>query len=58
MHYNKYFYGLVPDDPRNKFYYGMNNNNYYSHNMVNVPSGDLNDGNFHKGEFRPEMNGR
>ena len=23
VNYNKYYYGLVPHDPKNKFYYGM-----------------------------------
>jgi len=45
LNYNKYFYGLAPDDPKNRFYYGMNNNGYYGHNNVFVPSGDVNDGN-------------
>lgn len=26
--------------------------------MVNIPNNDINDGNFHKGEFRPLMDGR
>ena len=52
MHYNKYFYGMVPDDPRNRFYYGMKNQNYYSNNMIQVPLNDPNDGNIKNGEFR------
>ena len=44
LHYNKYFYGLAPDDMKNRFYYGMNNPNYYQHNKVNVANGDENDG--------------
>ena len=28
-HYSKYFYGMVPDDEKNRFYYGMNNGMYY-----------------------------
>lgn len=58
IHYDKYFYGLVPDDQKNRFYYGMNNPNYYQHNMVNIASGDINDGNFIKGDFRPQVDGR
>lgn len=50
-HYNKYFYGLVPDDEKNRFYYGMNNGNYYQHNMINVNVGDANDGVFKNGDF-------
>lgn len=59
MHYNKYFYGLVPDNPKNRFYYGMNNNTYYNHNNVFVPSGDINDGNLNaNGLFTLQPEGR
>lgn len=59
LHYNKYFYGLAPDDPKNRFYYGMNNNGYYNHNNVFVPSGDINDGNLmSNGNFRLQAEGR
>ena len=44
---------MVPEDPKNKYYYGMSNPNYYNHNMVNVPLNDMNDGNYKKGIFRP-----
>ncbi|CDW80428.1 UNKNOWN [Stylonychia lemnae] len=59
LHYNKYFYGLAPDDPKNRFYYGMNNQGYYNHNNVYVPSGDINDGNLMaNGNFRLQAEGR
>lgn len=58
MHYNKYFHGLVPDDPKNKFYYGMSNPSYYSHNMINVASGDQNDGAMVNGNFKTQQAGR
>lgn len=58
MHYHKYFLGLVPDDPKNKYYYGMNNHNYYQHNLVNVPHGDIHDGNFKQGNYEQQNEGR
>ena len=59
LNYNKYFYGLAPDDPKNRFYYGMNNNGYYGHNNVFVPSGDVNDGNLNsQGNFNLQPEGR
>ena len=59
LNYNKYFYGLAPDDARNRFYYGMNNNNYYSHQNVFVENGDVNDGNLMaNGNFRVQPEGR
>jgi hypothetical protein len=58
LHYNKYFYGMIPDDQKNRYYYGMSNPTYYAHNMVNVPSGDINDGNIKKGEFKMQAEGR
>ena len=37
----------------------MNNNNYYSHNNVYVPSGDINDGNLMmNGNYRVQAEGR
>ena len=57
-HYNKYFYGLLPDDNRNKFYYGMSNPTYYGHNSCNVASGDINDGNYREGDFKLQIEGR
>jgi hypothetical protein len=57
-HYNKYFHGLVPDDPKNKYYYGMSNPTYYQHNMTNVVSGDQNDGNIVNGDFNVQQDGR
>jgi hypothetical protein len=50
-HYQKYFFGMCPDEEKNRYYYGMNNGNYYQHNMVNVNVGDANDGVYREGEF-------
>lgn len=36
----------------------MSNPSYYSHNMVNVASGDINDGNMHNGNFLVQPEGR
>ena len=49
---------MIPEDPKNRYYYGMRNQNYYQNNMVAVPLNDPNDGNVKQGEFRQQLDGR
>lgn len=51
INYNKYFYGLVPHDPKNKFYYGMKTGSYYGHTKPIVP--EINRGVTIEGNFYP-----
>lgn len=54
INYNKCFYGLVPTDPKNKFYYGMKTDKYYGYARPNIP--DSNKGSVINGVFFPEEN--
>ena len=51
INYNKYFYGLVPNDPKNKYYYGMKTGSYYGHTKPDIP--DVNRGTIVEGNFFP-----
>lgn len=55
LHYNKYSYGMAPNDQKNRYYYGMKNPNYYQHNMVQIQHGDENEGAYDPitGAFNP-----
>ena len=58
LHYKKYFHGLVPDDPKHRYYYGMSNPSYYHHNQITTDLGDPNDGHILNGDFRVQADGR
>jgi len=61
INYNKYFYGLVPHDPKNRFYYGMKSNSYYGHTKPEVPEinkGVVIDGNFYPNTDPAEASGQ
>jgi hypothetical protein len=51
VNYNKYFYGLVPHDPKNWFYYGMKTKSYYGMAKPEVP--EINKGVIIEGNFYP-----
>jgi len=59
-YYNKWFYGLVPNDPKNKFYYGMKTDKYYGYSDPKIPDnnkGTILDGNFYAADEKSISSG-
>jgi len=60
VNYNKCYYGLVPNDPKNRYYYGMKTDKYYGYAQPKVPEnnkGSILNGEFYKADDNVADNG-